>query len=87
MTQDMNKQILRRDMGKYCFRRGRALLSLSFLLLMLCLGVTEAWGQFKEKPADLKAGGYSETWLRVMKTEALPSITTAKIYILFETTK
>jgi len=45
MTPDMNKQILRRDMGKYCFWKGRALLRLSSLLLMLCLGVIEAWGQ------------------------------------------
>ena len=45
MTQDMNKQILRREMEKTCFRKGRALLRLSFLLLMLCLGGIEAWGQ------------------------------------------
>ena len=63
------------------------LLSLSLLLLMLCLGVSEAWGQSEEKPADLKAGGCSETWLRVMETEALPSITSAKLEIYFETTK
>ena len=45
MTQDMNKQIMRRDVGKYCFRKVKALPSLSFLLLMLCLGGIEAWGQ------------------------------------------
>ena len=36
---------MRRDVGKYCFRKVKALPSLSFLLLMLCLGVNEAWGQ------------------------------------------
>ena len=47
MTQDMKQMMTtkRQDMKKYCVRKMRALLSLSFLLLMLCLGGTEAWGQ------------------------------------------
>lgn len=47
MTQDMKQMIttIRQDMKKYCVRKMRALLSLSFLLLMLCLGGIEAWGQ------------------------------------------
>lgn len=40
-----------------------------------------------EKPTNSKAGGYSETWLRVFKTEALPSITATKVRILTETAK
>jgi len=45
MTQDMKQMMTtkRQDMKKYCVRKMRALLSLSFLLLMLCLGVSEAW--------------------------------------------
>lgn len=47
MTQDMKQMITtkRQDMKKYCVRKMRALLSLSFLLPMLCLGVNKAWGQ------------------------------------------
>ena len=58
MTQDMNKQILRRDMEKTCFRKGRALLHLSFLLLMLCLGVNGAWGQTGPVGDDLSGYYY-----------------------------
>jgi len=45
MTQDMKRMMTtkRQDMKMYCVRKMRALLSLSFLLLMLCLGVSEAW--------------------------------------------
>ena len=57
------------------------------MLLLMVVGVNTAWGQTEEKPADLKAGGCSETWLRIMETEALPSITSAKVNILFETAK
>ena len=73
---------------------------LSLLLLLLLVGVEEAWGQpgrrivglgnvvcGQEKPANLTIDGYSGTWLRAIKTEALPSITGAKLNNLFETTK
>ena len=45
MTPDMTTKTLTQDMKKYCVRKMRALLSLSFLLPMLCLGVNKAWGQ------------------------------------------
>ena len=70
------------------------------LLLLMCLGVGQAWGQNaswivafgnvvcgQEKPVNSKIGGYSGTWLRVIKTEALPSITGTKVNNLSETTK
>jgi len=65
----------------------RHLRSLLLLFLMMTVGVMGVWGQDDEKPADLKVGGCSETWLRVIETEALPSITGAKVDILFETAK
>ena len=62
------------------------LLRTLLLLVMMTGGVARMWGKDNIKPADSKASGCSETWLRV-KTEALPSITGAKVDILFETTK
>ena len=62
------------------------LLRTLLLPVMMTVGATGAWGKDNIKPADSKASGCSETWLRV-KTEALPSITGAKVDILFETTK
>jgi len=41
----------------------------------------------QEKTVNLEIDGYSETWLRVTKTEALPSITGAKLNNYFESTK
>ncbi len=65
---------------------GRVLRTLLLLVVIMTGGATGAWGKDNIKPADSKASGCSETWLRV-KTEALPSITGAKVDILFETTK
>lgn len=59
---------------------------LLLLAVMMVGGAVGAWGQ-KEEPANSKADGYSETWLRVLMTEALPSITGAKVIVLFETAK
>jgi len=82
-----------RDAGTADLRGGNSILSsrhlrsLLLLFLMMTVGVMGVWGQDDEKPADLKVGGCSETWLRVIETEALPSITGAKVDILFETAK
>ena len=64
MTQDMKQMMTtkRQDMKKYCIRKMRALLSLSFLLLMLCLGGTEAWGQIVDYSGTyyIASGGLGE---------------------------
>ena len=70
------------------------------LLLLMFVGVCQVWGQIgswivafgnvvwgQEKPVNSKIDGYSGTWLRVIKTEALPSITGAKLNNLVETAK
>ena len=46
MTQNMNDMMRKRqDTAKFFQQKGRALLSFFYLLLMLCLGGFEAWGQ------------------------------------------
>ena len=90
MTQDMSNKIMTREITqryRFSLRECGDAIRCVILLLLMVVGVNTAWGQTEEKPADLKAGGYSGTWLRVMETEALPSITSAKIDILFENTK
>ena len=86
---DMKRNNERRD-TMFTTRRHHAgyghLLRTLLLPVMMTVGATGAWGKDNIKPADSKASGCSETWLRV-KTEALPSITGAKVGILFETTK
>ena len=42
---DIDKITKEQATAKCLVQKVRALLSLSFLLLMLCLGVREAWGQ------------------------------------------
>ena len=49
--------------------------------------ISEAWGQSNKEPVNSGIDGYSRTWLRVLMTEALPSITSAKVTILIETAK
>ena len=86
---DMKRNNERRD-NMVTTRRHHAgygyLLRTLLLLVMMTGGVARMWGKDNIKPADSNASGCSETWLRV-KTEALPSITGAKVDILFETTK
>ena len=53
------------------------------LTLMFLVGgmESEAWLQGTKEPANSIVDGYSGTWLRVWMTEALPSITDAKVTI------
>ena len=63
MTQEKKKMTTTtkgQDMEQFCMQKVRAMLSLSFLLLMLCLGVNGAWGQSTDYSGTYFIANYGE---------------------------